>query len=149
MKCYFCVSFQALIQYGVELNCKEINMGYFASTPLYITIAYHHWECFQLLLVSGADPDYHCRICPRRAITPPSLGNPNSTYESLYHTAVRHKAPLKYVELLYEYGASLYFKDDKDRLVTEIEPKNDVQQESIDYLKQCFCKYRYMIYNIR
>ena len=57
--------FQELVAYGADLDRSQINLGSFISTPLYITIAYDHFDCFKTLLQVTIDhfpkPKKFCR----------------------------------------------------------------------------------------
>ncbi|XP_013392560.1 ankyrin repeat and SOCS box protein 1 [Lingula anatina] len=99
-----------LISHGANVNSR-IVMRPLASTALYISLVYNHFDCFKMLLQAGADPDLCCK------------GKQQEEYsnQSLYHTAVRQNCDEKYLLMLYEFGASLYTKDHKGQLAVDLE----------------------------
>lgn len=129
--------------HGADLNCTAMSMGSFFSTPLYIIITYQHWTCFHYLLLSGANPDYHCNM------TEQPRSHTQNTRESLYHTAIRHKCPVKYVKLLYEFNAGIHYTDGNDKLASELDVQSDAQKESIDYIQHCMSEYHCYRWTIR
>lgn len=67
--------------------------------PLYISAAYHHLPCFQLLLHAGSQPDYNYSgpVC-REALS-------RSLASCLLDAALRHSCEAAYVHLLLDHGA--------------------------------------------
>jgi len=118
-------SIKVLVEFGAYLNGNIYHADEgLSSTPLYIAMAYGRLDCFQFLLLSGADPDMqdHGSAVPSRKVY---------SVKTLYHAAMSHKTTIHYHEQLYEFGANLYVTDDNGRKAWEIDGK----QESITYLK--------------
>ncbi|XP_072117551.1 ankyrin repeat and SOCS box protein 1 isoform X1 [Mobula birostris] len=69
--------------------------------PLYISSAYHHLQCFKLLLKAGANPDYNywgqvdVKAFPR--------GSPTCILDAV----LRHGCDVEFVKLLIDFGANL------------------------------------------
>ncbi|XP_051875832.1 ankyrin repeat and SOCS box protein 1 isoform X3 [Pristis pectinata] len=69
--------------------------------PLYISSAYHHLQCFKLLLKAGANPDYNywghvdVKAFPR--------GSPTCILDAV----LRHGCDVQFVKLLIDFGANL------------------------------------------
>ncbi|XP_014668587.1 PREDICTED: ankyrin repeat and SOCS box protein 1-like [Priapulus caudatus] len=106
-----------LVRYGADLDTSQIRVGSFISTPLYITIAYQHLDCFKTLLQAGADPDYGCDpvIAKKRHL-------PNC--QSLFHYVVRKSScKWQFAALLREFGANMWLTDDKGKMAFEL---NDI-----------------------
>ncbi|CAH1776162.1 unnamed protein product [Owenia fusiformis] len=119
-----------LVKYGADMNGCQISMGSFISTPLYISIAYHHLDCFKALLKAGADPDHTLRNTSNKGHTMPR--------QSLYHAVVRHNTDIDYAQLLYDMGACIYAVDDKNRQASEMNKKNECEE----YIAELMCSPR-------
>ncbi|KFP81831.1 Ankyrin repeat and SOCS box protein 12, partial [Apaloderma vittatum] len=50
---------QQLLDHGAETNVQA-RLPVACSGPLYLAAVYGHLECFKMLLLYGADPDYNC-----------------------------------------------------------------------------------------
>lgn len=118
-----------LLRFDSNPDISRFCIGYFDSTPVYIAIAYHHFECCRLLLLRGADP---CAGPGVRSTTVASFSasasrssTSSSNCPSLYHAAVKHNVEVEYVALLFDCGASLYQRDSHGRLAYEIDKSND------------------------
>ncbi|NWI51732.1 ASB12 protein, partial [Calyptomena viridis] len=70
------------------------------SGPLYLAAAYGHLECFRLLLLHGADPDYNC--------TEESVLAQIREPRTLLETCLRHGGRGDFVKLLIDFGANVY-----------------------------------------
>ncbi len=112
---------QELLKYGANPDISQLRLGYFNSTPVYISVAYHHLECFRLLLLAGADPNGGSNIRSTELYS----ASAQTAYPSLYHATVKHNVEVEYVMLLYDCGASLYRRDGRGLLPCEIDANND------------------------
>ncbi|NXH04497.1 ASB12 protein, partial [Loxia leucoptera] len=70
------------------------------SGPLYLAAAYGHLECFRLLLLHGADPDYNCT---EQAVLA-QIREP----KTLLETCLRHGCRGDFIRLLIDFGANVY-----------------------------------------
>ncbi|NWV16529.1 ASB12 protein, partial [Origma solitaria] len=70
------------------------------SGPLYLAAAYGHLECFRLLLLHGADPDYNC--------TEPAVIAHIREPKTLLETCLRHGCHGDFIRLLIDFGANVY-----------------------------------------
>ncbi|XP_028848100.1 ankyrin repeat and SOCS box protein 1 [Denticeps clupeoides] len=68
--------------------------------PLYISAAYHHLQCFRLLLQAGADPDYNYT----GPVSREALGR--GLASCLLDAVLRHGCEPAFVSLLLEHGAN-------------------------------------------
>jgi len=92
---------------------------------------YARLDCFHYLLQAGAQPD---------VINGPCGG-------SLYHTAVRQSsAGLTFIQLLYEFGASLHFTDTSGRMCWDLD---DIDEECKYFLQSCASQPRSLRSNTR
>ena len=124
----FCPPHQELLEYGANPDISQLRIGYFNSTPVYIAIAYHNFECFRTLLLGGADPEGgsgSTSLPPDNSLPP---------CPSLYHAVVKHNVEIDYVRWLYDCGASLYHRDARGRLACDDGP--GVPNECSRYIRQ-------------
>ncbi|XP_063069549.1 ankyrin repeat and SOCS box protein 1 [Engraulis encrasicolus] len=70
--------------------------------PVYITAAYHHLPCFQLLLSGGANPDYNYTGPVSREVLA------KSSASCLLDAVLKHGCQADFVSLLLEHGANPY-----------------------------------------
>lgn len=119
------------MKYGANPHISQLRLGYFNSTPVYISVAYHHFECFRLLLLGGADPNGGSNIRSTELCS----ASAQTAYPSLYHATVKHNVEVEYVMLLYDCGASPYRRDGRGRLPHEIDANNDCSR----YIRQLMC----------
>ncbi|XP_077595068.1 ankyrin repeat and SOCS box protein 12-like [Stigmatopora nigra] len=87
--------------------------------PLYLAAVYGHLECFRLLLLYGADPDYNCADAGALA----AVKQPKTVLEM----CLRHGCGAEYVRLLVDFGANVY-------LPTLIIEKSTKQNEAVELL---------------
>ncbi|NXN17542.1 ASB12 protein, partial [Indicator maculatus] len=96
---------QQLLEHGAEANVHArlppwaVN-SVACSGPLYLAAAYGHLECFRLLLLYGADPDYNCT--DERVIA--QIKEP----KTLLETCLRHGCSSDFIQLLIDFGANVY-----------------------------------------
>ncbi|XP_043847336.1 ankyrin repeat and SOCS box protein 12-like [Dromiciops gliroides] len=94
-----------LLDHGADANVKA-RVPEWASNitscsgPLYLSAVYGHLECFRLLLLYGADPDYNC--------TDRQLLSRVPKPRTLLEFCLRHSCPLEYIQLLVDFGANVY-----------------------------------------
>ncbi|NWI70896.1 ASB12 protein, partial [Todus mexicanus] len=94
-----------LLDRGAETNVQARLPAWAANSvacsgPLYLAAAYGHLECFKMLLLYGADPDYNCT--DQRVIA--QIKEP----KTLLETCLRHGCGSKFIELLIDFGANVY-----------------------------------------
>ncbi|XP_045703414.1 ankyrin repeat and SOCS box protein 12 [Phyllostomus hastatus] len=96
---------QELLGHGADPNVKVklpvwvLNMSSF-SGPLFLAAVYGHLDCFRLLLLYGADPDYNCIDQYLLARVP----QPRTVLETCLH----HHCDPEYIQLLIDFGANIY-----------------------------------------
>ncbi|XP_018592737.2 ankyrin repeat and SOCS box protein 12-like isoform X1 [Scleropages formosus] len=113
-----------LLQHGAEVNVRPkvpdwVSSGSACRGPLYLAAVYGHLNCFKLLLLYGADPNYNCtdkKILAR-------IKQPNSVLE----TCLRYGCGAEYVQLLIDFGANIY-------LPTVVTDKTTKQNKAIALL---------------
>lgn len=96
---------QELLGHGAEANVKA-KLPVWASNiascsgPLYLAAVYGHLDCFRLLLLYGADPDYNC--------TDQSLLGRVPQPRTLLEICLHHNCDPEYIQLLIDFGANIY-----------------------------------------
>ncbi|KAG7258653.1 hypothetical protein CRUP_001742 [Coryphaenoides rupestris] len=94
-----------LLRYGAEVDVRP-KVPEWASNatacrgPLYISAVYGHLDCFKLLLLHGANPDYNCtdeRMLGRIKL-------PKTAVE----VCLRYGCGWEYIQLLVDFGADVY-----------------------------------------
>ncbi|XP_075395708.1 ankyrin repeat and SOCS box protein 12 [Tenrec ecaudatus] len=96
---------EELLGHGAEVNVKA-KLPVWASNvascsgPLYLAAVYGHLDCFRLLLLHGADPDYNCTDQYLLAHVP----QPRTLLEICLH----HNCEPEYIQLLIDFGANIY-----------------------------------------
>ncbi|XP_077743774.1 ankyrin repeat and SOCS box protein 12 isoform X1 [Canis aureus] len=96
---------QELLGHGAEANIKA-KLPVWASNiascsgPLYLAAVYGHLDCFRLLLLHGADPNYNCTDQRLLARVP----RPRTLLEICLH----HNCEPEYIQLLIDFGANIY-----------------------------------------
>ncbi|TSL89878.1 Ribosomal protein S6 kinase alpha-3 [Bagarius yarrelli] len=94
-----------LLYYGAETNVRAKLPDWASNSttcrgPLYIAAIYGHLECFKLLLLYGADPDYNCKEVKALA----RIKQSNTVLE----TCLKYGCQLEYIQLLIDFGANVY-----------------------------------------
>lgn len=115
-----------LLKHGAEVNSRSkrvlwTSSGSVSSGPLYLSAVYGHIECFKMLLLFGADPDYNCTDI--RLIS--TLKQPRTVLEM----CLRHGCGVEYIQLLIDFGANVY-------LPTLIIEKSTKQNEAVELFLQ-------------
>lgn len=96
---------QELLGHGAEVNVKA-KLPVWASNiascsgPLYLAAVYGHLDCFRLLLLYGADPDYNC--------TDQALLSRVPQPRTLLEICLHHNCEPEYIQLLIDFGANIY-----------------------------------------
>ena len=96
---------QELLGHGAEANVKA-KLPVWASNiascsgPLYLAAVYGHLDCFRLLLLYGADPDYNC--------TDQGLLSRVPQPRTLLEICLHHNCEPEYIQLLIDFGANIY-----------------------------------------
>ncbi|TKS90158.1 Ankyrin repeat and SOCS box protein 12 [Collichthys lucidus] len=113
-----------LLRHGAEVNSRSkvllwTSSARVSSGPLYLAAVYGHMECFKLLLLYGADPDYNCTDAKLLS----SIKQPKTVLEM----CLRHGCGVEYVQLLIDFGANVY-------LPTLIIEKSTKQNEAVELL---------------
>ncbi|XP_034717276.1 ankyrin repeat and SOCS box protein 12-like isoform X2 [Etheostoma cragini] len=115
-----------LLRHGAEVNSRSkvllwTSSARVSSGPLYLAAVYGHMECFKLLLLYGADPDYNCTDAKLLS----SIKQPKTVLEM----CLRHGCGVEYIQLLIDFGANVY-------LPTLIIEKSTKQNEAVELLLQ-------------
>uniref|UniRef100_A0A1A8MM18 Ankyrin repeat and SOCS box protein 1 n=1 Tax=Nothobranchius pienaari TaxID=704102 RepID=A0A1A8MM18_9TELE len=86
-------------QLGPRLLLSARTLNTLVVCPLYISAAYHHLECFRLLLQAGAQPDFNYTgpVC-HEALT-------RGLASCLLDAVLRHGCEVAFVHLLLDHGA--------------------------------------------
>lgn len=113
-----------LLKRGAEVNSRSkvllwTSSARVSSGPLYLAAVYGHLECFKLLLLFGADPDYNCADAHLLS----SIKQPKTVLEM----CLRHGCGVEYIQLLIDFGANVY-------LPTLIIEKSTKQNEAVELL---------------
>lgn len=113
-----------LLRRGAEVNSRSkvllwTSSARVSSGPLYLAAVYGHMECFKLLLLYGADPDYNCTDAKLLG----SIKQPKTVLEM----CLRHGCGVEYIQLLIDFGANVY-------LPTLIIEKSTKQNEAVELL---------------
>ncbi|XP_037264396.1 ankyrin repeat and SOCS box protein 12 [Falco biarmicus] len=96
---------QQLLDHGAEANVHARVPVWAANSvtcsgPLYLAAVYRHLECFKMLLLYGADPNYNC--------TEESVIAQIKEPKTLLETCLRHGCGSEFIELLIDFGANVY-----------------------------------------
>lgn len=115
-----------LLKHGAEVNTRSkvslwTSSARVSSGPLYLAAVYGHMECFKLLLLYGADPDYNCT--DKKLLS--SIKQPKTVLEM----CLRHGCDVEYIQLLIDFGANVY----QPTLIIE---KSTKQNEAVELLLQ-------------
>ncbi|XP_030648501.1 ankyrin repeat and SOCS box protein 12a isoform X1 [Chanos chanos] len=113
-----------LLRHGAEVNARSKVMLWASgvsvcSGPLYLSAVYGHLDCFKVLLLYGADPNYNCP--DDRQIV--KTKQPKTVLEM----CLRHGCSVEYIQLLIDFGANVY-------LPTLIIEKSTKQNEAVELL---------------
>ena len=111
-----------LLKHGAEVNSRSQVLLWNSSArsgPLYLAAVYGHMECFKLLLLYGADPDYNCKYA--------KLLSAGKHPETVLETCLRKGCGVEFIQLLIDFGANVY-------LPTLIIEKSTKQNEAVELL---------------
>lgn len=113
-----------LLRFGAEVDVRP-KVPEWASNattcrgPLYLSAVYGHLDCFKLLLLHGANPDFNCT--DRRMLA--RIKQPKTVLE----VCLRYGCGVEYIQLLIDFGADVY-------LPTLIIDKTTKQNEALALL---------------
>ncbi|TMS17279.1 ankyrin repeat and SOCS box protein 12a [Larimichthys crocea] len=94
-----------LLRFGAEVDVRP-KVPEWASNattcrgPLYISAVYGHLDCFKLLLLHGANPNYNCTDEKMLA----RIKQPKTVLE----VCLRYGCGVEYIQLLIDFGADVY-----------------------------------------
>ncbi|KAL6463117.1 hypothetical protein MHYP_G00275080 [Metynnis hypsauchen] len=114
-----------LLRHGAEVNARSKVMLWTSgvtvcSGPLYLAAVYGHLDCFRILLLYGADPNYNW---PEDKAS----GRAVPTRKTVLEMCLRHGCSVEFIRLLIEFGANVY-------LPTLIIEKSTKQNEALELL---------------
>ncbi|CAL8262818.1 unnamed protein product [Lota lota] len=94
-----------LLSYGAEVDARSKVPEWATNAtacrgPLYISAVYGHLECFKLLLLHGANPDYNC--------TDEKMLGRIKQPKTVVEMCLRYGCGVEYVQLLVDFGADVY-----------------------------------------
>ncbi|KAF3838055.1 hypothetical protein F7725_009823 [Dissostichus mawsoni] len=113
-----------LLRFGAEVDVKPKAPEWASNAttcrgPLYICAVYGHLDCFKLLLLHGANPNYNCTDKKMLA----RIKQPKTVLE----VCLRYGCGGEYIQLLIDFGADVY-------LPTLIIDKTTKQNEALNLL---------------
>ncbi|NXT46188.1 ASB12 protein, partial [Pluvianellus socialis] len=113
---------QQLLDHGAETNVQPRLPKWAANSvacsgPLYLAAVYGHLECFKMLLLYGADPNYNC--------TDESVIAQIKEPRTLLETCLRHGCRSEFIKLLIDFGANVYLPN---LMVDETAPRSEALQ---------------------
>uniref|UniRef100_A0A3Q1K810 Ankyrin repeat and SOCS box protein 12 n=1 Tax=Anabas testudineus TaxID=64144 RepID=A0A3Q1K810_ANATE len=113
-----------LLRFGAELDVRSKVPDWASNAsacrgPLYISAVYGHLDCFKLLLLHGANPNYNCT--DRKMLA--RIKQPKTVLE----VCLRYGCGVEYIQLLIDFGADVY-------LPTLIIDKTTKQNEALALL---------------
>lgn len=96
---------QQLLDHGAEANVHARVPEWAANSaacsgPLYLAAVYGHLECFRMLLLYGADPNYNC--------TEEKMIARIKEPKTLLEICLRHGCRREFIKLLLDFGADIY-----------------------------------------
>lgn len=102
--------------------------------PLYISAAYHNLQCFRLLLLAGANPDFNCN----GPVNTQGFyrGSPGCVMDAV----LRHGCEAAFVSLLVEFGANLNLVK-WESLGPESRGRRKVDPEALQVFKEARSKW--------
>ncbi|CAB1352734.1 unnamed protein product, partial [Coregonus sp. 'balchen'] len=116
-----------LLKHGTDVNSRSkvllfTSIASVSSGPLYMSAVYGHLDCFKVLLLYGADPNYNCTDAKLRS----KINQPTTV---LFEMCLRQGCGVEYIQLLIDFGANVYFP-------TLIIEKSTKQNEAVELLLQ-------------
>ncbi|KAM9850252.1 ankyrin repeat and SOCS box protein 12a [Aulostomus maculatus] len=96
---------QELLHFGAEVDVRPKVPDWASNAtacrgPLYISAVYGHLDCFKLLLLHGANPNYNCTDEKMLA----RIKQPKTVLE----VCLRYGCGVEYIQLLIDFGADVY-----------------------------------------
>ncbi|XP_007891701.2 ankyrin repeat and SOCS box protein 12 [Callorhinchus milii] len=97
-----------LLEHEAEVNVRSKVPDWASnpcacSGPLYLSLVYGHFDCFRLLLLYGANPDFNC--------TDEKLLTRIKSRKTALEMCLRYGCGAEYVQLLIDFGANLSLPD--------------------------------------
>ncbi|XP_028315434.1 ankyrin repeat and SOCS box protein 12a [Gouania willdenowi] len=94
-----------LLRFGAEVDVRPKVPDWASNAtacrgPLYLSAVYGHFECFKLLLIHGANPNYNCTDEKMLA----RIKQPKTVLE----VCLRYGCGVEYVQLLIDFGADVF-----------------------------------------
>lgn len=94
-----------LLRFGAEVDVRPKVPDWASNAtacrgPLYISAVYGHLDCFKLLLLHGANPNYNCTDEKMLA----RIKQPKTVLE----VCLRYGCGVEYIQLLIDFGADVY-----------------------------------------
>ncbi|KAM9795242.1 ankyrin repeat and SOCS box protein 12-like [Neosynchiropus ocellatus] len=94
-----------LLRSGAEVDVRPKVPDWASSAtacrgPLYISAVYGHLDCFKLLLLHGANPDFNC--------TDPKMLARIKQPKTVLEVCLRYGCGVEYIQLLLDFGADVY-----------------------------------------
>ncbi|XP_075999520.1 ankyrin repeat and SOCS box protein 12a [Genypterus blacodes] len=119
-----------LLRFGAEVDVKAKAPDWASNAtacrgPLYTSAVYGHLDCFKLLLLHGANPNYNCtdqKILGR-------IKQPKTVLE----TCLRHGCGPAFIQLLIDFGANVYLP------VLSTDPNTKKSEAVVLLLKERVC----------
>lgn len=113
-----------LLNHGAEVNSRSkvllwASSASVSSGPLYLSAVYGHLDCFKVLLLYGADPNYNCSDA--------TLLGKFKQPKTVLEMCLRYGCRVEYIQLLIDFGANVY-------LPTLIIEKSTKQNEAVELL---------------
>uniref|UniRef100_A0A671MPM7 Myotubularin-related protein 8-like n=1 Tax=Sinocyclocheilus anshuiensis TaxID=1608454 RepID=A0A671MPM7_9TELE len=113
-----------LLQHGAEVNARSkvtlwASGVAVCSGPLYLSAIYGHLDCFKMLLLYGAEPNYN-------SLEEKVIGRATQQ-KTVLELCLRHGCGVEYIQLLIDFGANVY-------LPTLIIEKSTKQNEALELL---------------
>ncbi|XP_066515512.1 ankyrin repeat and SOCS box protein 12a [Hoplias malabaricus] len=114
-----------LLKHGAEADGRSkvtlwTGVGSVCGGPLYLAAVYGHLDCFRILLLHGADPNYNC--AEERAVS-----RVTTQKRTVLEMCLTHGCNPEFIKLLIEFGANVY-------LPTLIIEKSTKQNEALELL---------------
>ncbi|XP_033830420.2 ankyrin repeat and SOCS box protein 12b [Periophthalmus magnuspinnatus] len=118
-----------LLRYGAEVDVKPKVPEWAANAtacrgPLYMSAVYGHLDCFKLLLLQGANPDFNCTDQKMLA----RVKQPQTVLD----VCLRYGCGAEYIQLLIDCGANVYLPTPSvDKLTNQNEALGILLQQRV------------------
>ncbi|XP_029463558.1 ankyrin repeat and SOCS box protein 12 [Rhinatrema bivittatum] len=117
-----------LLEHGAEVNVRSKTPEWASNNPactgpLYLSAVYGHLECFRMLLLYGADPNYNCIDSKLLA----RIRQPKTVLEM----CLKHGCTTQFIKLLLEFGANVYLPNLGDEAFSNHEAMQLLRRERV------------------